>query len=425
MKIIKTTLSEHLVEKTINEGRKTIDYIDIDSAKTTEDMVGFGGAVTDSAAINFLKMNDKNQKLFLNKVYSSSGLNYNISRLPLGSCDFGVDSYDFLKDDGNIDISYIKETTLKVLKKIDLIRKQKIFVAPWTPPKVFKDNNSYCSGGHLKEDCYEKCAEYYTKTLFEITKLGFDIEYFSVQNEPQAVQVWESCIYSSLDEAKMINLMKEKLLKYKLNNIKLLCWDHNKDVIIKRVQELFINDQIKDIVHGIAYHWYDNTFKDDLKIVKELYHKPLFFTEGCIENFNSHADNKEEFNNAIRYFKNYLHGLKNGTIAFLDWNVLLDEKGGPNHVGNYCEAPVHYDSCSSKLIFNRSYEAIYHFSHYFKDGAKILNIPKDNVAGYRLADGKNIIFILGTKKENITFKIKEKYYNVNVDENNMITLKEE
>ena len=30
-----------------------------------------------------------------------------------------------------------------------------------------------------------------------------------------------------------------------------------------------------------------------------------------------------------------IHDFNNGAVGWTDWNVLLDEKGGPNHVHNY------------------------------------------------------------------------------------------
>jgi glucosylceramidase len=49
---------------------------------------------------------------------------------------------------------------------------------------------------------------------------------------------------------------------------------------------------------------------------------------------------------------------------------LLDEKGGPNHVGNFCFAPIHGDTQAGELIFTPSYYYIGHFSKFIRPGAK-------------------------------------------------------
>jgi glucosylceramidase len=50
--------------------------------------------------------------------------------------------------------------------------------------------------------------------------------------------------------------------------------------------------------------------------------------------------------------------------------VLLDETGGPNHVQNFCFAPVHADTRTGELIYTNSYYYIGHFSKFVRPGAK-------------------------------------------------------
>jgi glucosylceramidase len=39
-----------------------------------------------------------------------------------------------------------------------------------------------------------------------------------------------------------------------------------------------------------------------------------------------------------------IHDFNNGTVGWTDWNILLDQNGGPNHVGNFCFSPIHGDT---------------------------------------------------------------------------------
>jgi O-glycosyl hydrolase len=52
--------------------------------------------------------------------------------------------------------------------------------------------------------------------------------------------------------------------------------------------------------------------------------------------------------------------------AFIDWNLLLDETGGPNHVGNFCDAPIMADTKNDIVEIHSSYYCIGHFSKYLK-----------------------------------------------------------
>jgi glucosylceramidase len=65
-----------------------------------------------------------------------------------------------------------------------------------------------------------------------------------------------------------------------------------------------------------------------------------------------------------------INDFNSGTVAWVDWNILLDENGGPNHVGNFCFAPVHADTKNDKLIYTNSYYYIGHFSKFIRPGAK-------------------------------------------------------
>ena len=59
-----------------------------------------------------------------------------------------------------------------------------------------------------------------------------------------------------------------------------------------------------------------------------------------------------------------------GTVGWTDWNILLDETGGPNHVQNFCFAPIHADTQTGELIYTPTYYYIGHFSKFIKPGAK-------------------------------------------------------
>lgn len=69
--------------------------------------------------------------------------------------------------------------------------------------------------------------------------------------------------------------------------------------------------------------------------------------------------------------------------AFFDWNLLLDMSGGPNHKGNYCDAPIMVDPERKSLKYNLSYSYIMHFSRYIRPGAvRIGTTCYDNDLGF-------------------------------------------
>ena len=65
-------------------------------------------------------------------------------------------------------------------------------------------------------------------------------------------------------------------------------------------------------------------------------------------------------------------------MAWIDWNLILNEKGGPNHVENYCSAPIIVDTKSQELLYQSSYYYIGHFSRFIMPGDKIVNSINTN-----------------------------------------------
>jgi glucosylceramidase len=65
-----------------------------------------------------------------------------------------------------------------------------------------------------------------------------------------------------------------------------------------------------------------------------------------------------------------INDFNGGAVGWTDWNVLLDETGGPNHVGNFCFAPVHADTKTGELTYTNSYYYIGHFSKFVRPGAR-------------------------------------------------------
>ena len=117
-------------------------------------------------------------------------------------------------------------------------------------------------------------------------------------------------------------------------------------------------------------YWAGGTEKfDNLGNINESFpDKKLLFTEGCNESFDS--TKYQYWPNAERYGDAIINDFNNGTVGWTDWNILLDEKGGPNHVGSFCFAPIHADLSKGELIYTPSYYYLGQFSKFIKPGAK-------------------------------------------------------
>jgi glucosylceramidase len=142
------------------------------------------------------------------------------------------------------------------------------------------------------------------------------------------------------------------------------------------------------------------------KLVAQAFpNKPLIFTEGCAESFDLNRLNNWDLGE--KYGQSMINDFNAGTVAWTDWNVLLDEKGGPNHVGNFCFAPIHSDTKTGKLTYTNSYYYIGQFSKFIHPGAKrIVAAASRNKllsTAYINVDGKIAVVVMNKTEENIEY----------------------
>jgi glucosylceramidase len=188
----------------------------------------------------------------------------------------------------------------------------------------------------------------------------------SVQNEPAAVQRWDSCIYSAEDEKEFVKVLGPTLEKHGYQDKKILIWDHNRDIMVERAKGVLEDPVAAKYVWGTAFHWYVSEAFENVEIVHNMFpDKHLLFTEGCQES----GPHFGEYAVGERYGRNMINDLRNWTEGYIDWNLFLDETGGPNHVNNLCSAPVMVKIWQEELVLMPSYYYIGQISKFVKPGA--------------------------------------------------------
>jgi glucosylceramidase len=336
---------------------------------------GMGGAFTEASAHVFASLNKEGQQDFLESYFGQDGLRYQFGRIPIHSCDFSLSNYTYIQEgDQALETFSVERDEKEVLpllhKAMETAAVPMTFLAsPWSPPAFMKDNQDMNHGGKLLAEYRENWAAYIVKFIQEYAKRGIPITYLTVQNEPMAVQTWDSCLYSPEEEGVFLTqYLKPALEAAGLGHVQVLIWDHNKDEMVQRTNAVFGVEGCRASTAGVAIHWYTGDHFDSIRAVRRLYpEQKIFFTEGCVE--YSRFGGSDEIEKAQMYAHDILGDLKAGCNAFIDWNLLLDEKGGPNHVGNYCAAPVMADG-KGGVRKQLSYYYMGHFSRFLQKGAK-------------------------------------------------------
>lgn len=345
-------------------------------------LLGIGGAITDASAEVFAKLPAERQKEFLNAYYNKdSGIGYTWARTTIHSSDFSSASYTYIKEGdkklSTFSIEHDQKYRIPLIKKAIETSggKLNLFASPWSPPAFMKSNNNMLQGGSLLPEYYSAWASYYTKFIKAYEKEGIPIWGITVQNEPMAKQTWESVIYSAEEERDFLkNYLGPTMQKEGLGDRRIVVWDHNRDLINHRVNTIMADPEAAKYAWGIGYHWYETwaggepMYKNVADVHQAYPNKPLLLTEAAIEQF-SH-ERLQYWPNGERYGSSIINDFNSGTIAWTDWNILLDEHGGPNHVGNLCFSPIHADLAKGELIFTPSFYYIGHFSKFIKPNAQ-------------------------------------------------------
>lgn len=337
----------------------------------------FAGAITDAAAETLCEMSAEDREEVLQAYFGETGIGYNAIRTHIDSCDFSSEQYEASSDpkDTNLEnfsIEYDLKYRIPIIKQIYEISGNDIpvLLSPWSPPAFTKSNAERSHGGVLIKEYYEYWAKYIVRYILEYKKLDINVKALTIQNEPNVAQTWDSCLFSAEEEKDFLdNYLYPELEKNNLQNIHVYIWDHNKERALERA-EITIDEQNIDKIAGLAFHWYTGDHFDVLRILKEKYPKlQLTLSEFCVE-YSRFDDNQLQHANmyAHELIGNYNAGMNN----FIDWNICLNEEGGPNHVENFCSAPVMYDRKSKQINYNLTFDYISHFSKYIESGAKVL-----------------------------------------------------
>ena len=325
---------------------------------------GFGAAITEASAWAYSLLPEEKKKQFMNDYFGD--INYSLCRLTIGSCDFSLKSYSYAKkhDLSDFSIEHDKKYVIPFIKDAQKVNPNLRFLAsPWSPPKFMKNSKMLILGGKLLNKYKQTYADYFVKYLNAYRAEGINIDYVTVQNETNAMPVWESCLYNSDDEVDFLTNYLYPTFQRNNINTKILVYDHNKEKLFTRAQAEFSNVEANRAASGIALHWYSGNHFENIALCRQMFpDKLIFHTEGC---FGYDPDNS--FPN--QYAHDITEDLNAGINGYMDWNILLDCNGGPNHKKNYCNSPVMLNGEHNDYIKTLAYYYIGHFSRVIKPGA--------------------------------------------------------
>ena len=393
----------------------------VNPTQSFQNFMGIGGAITDASAEVFAKLSPTKQEELLAAYYDTkNGIGYSLLRTSIHSSDFASGSYTYIEEGDQelktFSIDHDKTYRIPMIKRAIQTAGGKLllYASPWSPPSFMKSNGTMLQGGTLLPEFYQAWANYYAKFVKAYEKEGMPIWGITIQNEPMATQKWESCLFTADAERNFLkNYLGPTMEKQGLGTKKIVVWDHNRDLMNQRANVIFDDPEASKYAWGMGFHWYETwaggqPMFDNVRKVYEAYpSKNLLFTEGCVERFDS---KKYQFwGNAERYGSAMINDFNNGTVGWTDWNILLDENGGPNHKGNFCFAPIHADMNTGELIYTPSYYYIGHFSKFIRPDAKRISTAssRSNLLSttFKNPDGSIVTIVMNSTTDTIKYNL--------------------
>lgn len=387
----------------------------IDPSKCFQTIEGFGGAFTEAAASTWQKLGKENRERLIEAYFDpEKGIAYSLCRSHIQSCDFSLGNYAYTDVEGDTELAHFSlardEQSLLPMIQSALRAADgafKLFASPWSPPGWMKTTGIMNEGGRLKPEYRDAWARLFVRYIKEYRSRGVNIWGLTVQNEPAATQRWDSCIYTAEEEKDFVrDHLGPALEAAGLGDVKIMIWDHNRDFIVERAAAAYSDPEAAKYIWGTAFHWYVEDCFHNIQLHHDAWpDKKLLFSEGCQEG----GPHTGEWPLGERYARSIIADLNRWTVGWVDWNILLDETGGPNHVNNLCSAPILADTKNDALLFQSSYYYIGHFSRFIRPGARrILCAPsRDRIEATACTnpDGSVVVVAMNRTEEPLDFNI--------------------
>lgn len=382
---------------------------------------------------------------------------------------FSTAEYEGIKDEQFDLLPMIKEAY--AIKNSQVDKDLKIVASAWTAPPWMKDiedyyikptaaNNHQGTGGELKPEYVATYADYLIKYLDAYKQQGINIWALTPVNEPHGNSgQWESMHFTPKTQSTFIKEhLGPKLKASSHEAVKLLIYDQNRDEMEHWTDEILGDEETAAYVYGTAVHWYESTTQVNEDVFDRVHKKfpnfSIIHTEGTIDDLGKDAPEgildlvrfKEEnwFNNdefwwnenatdwaytatwapkpenhpiytpVHRYARNIIVSLNHWVEGWIDWNIVLDHNGGPNHVGNFCGAPIMIDTQTGEVYYTPIYYVLAQFSKTIRPGDTALQVYQaldglDQDALHASAaintTGLISVQILNTTKEAISYSL--------------------
>ncbi|XP_011703009.1 PREDICTED: glucosylceramidase-like isoform X2 [Wasmannia auropunctata] len=409
-------------EKTVDSA-PALGKITINRTEVYQEIFGFGGSVTDSAAINIHNLTHETSEYLLRSYFGPHGINYNFIRTPIGGSDFSTRPYAFTSEENDTLLHSFDLAMEDYVYKIPVIKRAqelrrgqiKLLSAPWSPPLWMKTNQSWTHNSKLRPEYRQVWADYIAKFFKAYRNNGIEFWGTTPQNEPENYKYVPLSVglngmqWSPEEERDWIveHLAPTLHRNNQFRNIKIFSLDDNRLSLPYWPKIVFQDQKARNIVAGITMHFYydDKISPSVLSEIKRLYpEKLLIYTEAC----NGVLEEKRvilgSWKRGETYAKNIIENMSHWVSAWIDWNMALNTDGGPTYIGNYVDSPIIVNSTADEFYKQPMFYVLGHFSKYVPAKSVRIGTTSENIEGiqniaFSTPDKAVVLVILNLNEE--------------------------
>ena len=418
--------------------------IQLQTDQEFQEYIGFGASFTESSAWNLATIPASLRNEVLTKLFSpTEGAGFSLTRTHINSSDYSNGHYTYVDEgDESLESFSVYEDMkgftgheneqvhgVKLIEPdydiIPMILEASeisgadfnIIASPWSPPSWMKsDETDEMTNGSLMPKYYGLWATYLSKYISAYKDQGIKLWGITPQNEPLHAHNarWESNGFTP-EQGRIFlrdhlgpQLVRDGHLN--LNDLeaglRVLIYDQNKSNLIDYVTVTYDDPEAAKYLWGTAFHWYasseleeNNWFREDLnKHRKQWPNKGMIHTESSIDidaddpigqYWRESTDYAGTFVPFDTYVYDIITDLNHGTQGYIEWCMILSNKGQPNPYDNFNSAPVLINPETDEVIYTPLYYILSHFSKFIRPNSKRIGIKGDQVKGVAYTAAKN------------------------------------
>ncbi|KAH8419179.1 hypothetical protein KR222_009248, partial [Zaprionus bogoriensis] len=422
-----------------NVSVKTVK-LTVNREQTYQTITNFGGAFTGSVSHILHQLPKELQDHVYKSYFHSDGIGYNTVRMSIGGSDFDLQPWAYNEQPRNDQLlsnfsaldprDLQKVEQLKRLKTVAGLKELKIMAAAWSAPTWMKTNERWTGFGQLKPKYYQAWAEYHLKFLELMRAINMPVWAISTGNEPLNGVIgfffvhfmsmgwtpWQQAIWLSEHLGPTIrNSAQRDVLIFGNDDQRYTypSWFRKASSLLHCIKSGSFamrasRSKSVDYLDGLAVHWYwDEVFGPQLidEAHAEMPNKLMLNTESCIGDkpWETHGPELGSWGRGESYMRAYMQDLQHNMNGWLDWNLVLDEQGGPNYVHNYVDSAVVVNTTSRSEFYKQPmFYAIGHFSKFVPEQSVRIDtrtnetsesLAQLRVVGFRRPDGSVALIV--------------------------------